>query len=128
MVDGAGVDPVPAKLVRQMGCHFSIAINVMAKLESPEGKRRYQFDTLLRFQFNTVENFFRFMQVMGREIGQARAERTADVVFTPEPGGIGILDFSRGRELIECGRKAAEEHLPAILAGYERLKASSRRQ
>lgn len=128
MVDGAGVDPVPVKLVQQMGCHFSIAINVMAKIESPEAKRRYPFDTLLRFQFNTVEILSRFLWIMAREIGQARAERTADVVFTPEPGGIGILDFSRGREIIECGRKAAEEHLPAILAGYERLKASSRRQ
>jgi predicted acylesterase/phospholipase RssA len=50
------------------------------------------------------------------------------VVFTPEPGDIGILDFSRAPELIKCGRKAADEHMPAILAGYERLKASSRRQ
>lgn len=118
LVDGAIVDPVPAKLVRQMGCHFSIAINVMAEIESRDMKRRYPFyffDIMLRSLFT-----------MAHQVGPARAELTADVVFTPEPGGIGITDFSRAPELIECGRKAAEEHMPAILAGYERLKASSR--
>ena len=120
LVDGGIVDPVPTKLVRQMGCHFSIGINVMAEIESGKVKRRYPF--------NAFEIVMRCMFTMAHEIGQAQAERTADVVFTPDPGEIGVVDFSRGRELIECGRKAAEEHLPAILAGYERLKASSRRQ
>ena len=113
------MDPVPVKLVRQMGCHFSIGINVMAEIESGEVKRRYPF--------NAFEIVLRCMFAMAHEIGQAQAERTADVVFTPEPGDIGVIDFSRSREIIECGRKAAEEHMPAILAGYEHLKARSPR-
>ena len=120
LVDGGIADPVPAKLVRQMGCHFSIAINVMAEIESHKVKRRYPF--------NTFEIVTRCLFAMGHGIGQARAERTADVVFTPDLGEIGVVDFSRSREIIECGRKAAEEHLPAILAGYQRLKARSPRE
>lgn len=115
LVDGGIADPVPVKLVRQMGCHFSIGINVMAEIESGKVKRRYPF--------NAFEIVLRCMFAMAHEIGQAQAEGTADVVFTSEPGEIGILDFSRSPELIECGRRAAEENLPAILAGYESLKA-----
>jgi hypothetical protein len=60
---------------------------------------------------------------MGHEIGEARAEQAANVLFTPALGDITMLQFGRSPQIIECGRKAAEEHLPAILAGYERLKA-----
>jgi hypothetical protein len=33
------------------------------------------------------------------------------------------LDFARSPEIIDCGRRAAEANLPAIVAGYERMKA-----
>ena len=63
--------------------------------------------------------------VMGHEIGQARAEQGANVVFTPSLGDITMLQFSRSAEIIECGRRATEQHLTAIQASYDRLKAIS---
>ena len=67
----------------------------------------------------------RCMFLMGHEIGQARAEQGANVVFTPSLGDITLLQFSRASEIIECGRRATEQYLPAIQASYDRLKAIS---
>jgi hypothetical protein len=62
------------------------------------------------------------MQVMGHEIGQARAEQAADILFTPNLGTANLLHFARCRDIIECGVRSTEANLPAILEGYERLK------
>ena len=114
LVDAGIMDPVPVRVAKRMGCHYAIGINAMAALESQKIKTRYPF--------NAFDVMSRCMFLMGHEIGQARAEQDADVVFTPTLGDISMLDFDRSPEIIECGRKAAEENLPAILAGYERLK------
>ena len=114
LVDAGVMNPVPVGLLRQMGCHFAIAVNAMAELESQTVSKRYPF--------NAFDVMSRCMFVMGHEIGQARAEQGANVVFTPRLGEITMLQFSRSPEIIERGRKAAEEHLPTILASYERLK------
>ena len=118
LVDGGIVNPIPANLVRQMGCHFGIASNAFAEIESRKVKGRYPF--------NAFEIMTRCVLAAGHEFGQARAEQAADVMVAPTLGDIGLVDFSRSREIIECGRRAAEEHLPAILASYQRLKARSR--
>ena len=52
----------------------------------------------------------------------ARAEESADMVVTPTLGRITMLDFGKSSEIIECGRRAAQANMPAIMAGYERLK------
>ena len=116
LVDAGIMDPVPVNLVRRMGCRYAVAVNAMAALESQKVSTRYPF--------NAFDIMIRCTRVMGHEIGQARAEEAADVVLTPTLGDITMLQFARSPEIIECGRRAAEEHLPAILAGYERLKTT----
>jgi NTE family protein len=116
LVDAGIMDPVPVLPLRRMGCHFAIGVNAMAELESQEVSNRYPF--------NALDVLTRSMFLMGHEIGQARAEQAANFVFTPALGDITMLQFSRSPEIIECGRRATESHLPAILAAYERLKSS----
>jgi len=117
LVDAGIMDPVPVMLLRSMGCHFAIGVNAMAELESQEVSNRYPF--------NALDVLTRSMFLMGHEIGQARAEQAADIVFTPALGDITMLQFSRSPEIIECGRRATEAQLPGILAAYERLKSGS---
>jgi hypothetical protein len=100
-----------------MGCHFAIGVNAMAALESQKINTRYPF--------NAFDIMTRCMFLMGHEIGQARAEQGANVVFTPSLGDITMLQFSRSAKIIKCGRRATEEHLTAIQASYDRLKALS---
>ncbi len=117
LVDAGIMNPVPVELIRKMGCHFAIGVNAMAALESqPVGDK---------YPSNALDVMHRCMFLMGHEIGQARAEKIANVLFTPSLGNITMLQFSRSPEIIECGRRAAEAQLPIILDRYEQLKAGS---
>jgi NTE family protein len=112
LVDAGIMDPVPVNLVRRMGARYVVAVNAMAALEGQELSKR----------FPMLDVMLRCTRIMGHEIGQARAEESANIVVTPTLGKITMLDFARSSEIIECGRRAAEANLPAIMAGYERLK------
>ncbi|OFV98814.1 MAG: hypothetical protein A3F68_13490 [Acidobacteria bacterium RIFCSPLOWO2_12_FULL_54_10] len=118
LVDAAAMDPVPVDLLRKMGCHYAIAVNAMAAPEAQKVSSRYPF--------NAFDIMSRCMFILGHEIGQARAEQSANVVFTPMLNDISMLQFSRSQEIIECGMRAAKQNLPMIMAGYERLRASLR--
>jgi NTE family protein len=113
LVDAGISDPVPVTLARSMGCHYAVAVNAMAEIERQKIQRRYPF--------NAFDVMTRCMFVMGHEIGQARAEQAANVVFTPRLGAITMLEFDRSEEIIECGRAAARANLDRILAGYREL-------
>jgi NTE family protein len=112
LVDAGIMDPVPVNLVRRMGARYVVAVNAMAALE----------DQKLSTRFPMVDIMMRCTRIMGHEIGQARAEESANVVVTPTLGDITMLDFRKSPEIIECGRRAADANLPAIMTGYERIK------
>jgi NTE family protein len=116
LVDAGIMDPVPAHLARDMGAQYNVAVNAMAALEKAPISRHYPF--------NAFDIMTRCMFLMGHEIGQARAEQVANVLFTPSLGEITMLQFGRSAEIIDCGRRAAEEQLEGIVAGYEKLKKS----
>ena len=116
LVDAGIMDPVPVNLVRRMGASYVVAVNAMAALESQTLSKRFQM----------IDIMMRCTRIMGHEIGQARAEESANIVVTPTLGDISMLDFGKSPEIIECGRRAAEANLPAIMAGYERMKTRQR--
>ena len=117
LVDAGIMDPVPVNLVRRMGCRFAVAVNAMAPLEAQEVSRRYPM--------NMFDVMFRCTRIMGHEIGQARAESAANIMMTLPLGEISMLDFHRDLDIIECGRRVAEENIPAVLAGFNRLRELS---
>ena len=114
LVDAGMIDPVPVKLVRAMGSHFTIGVNAMAALDSRPVSPRYPL--------NASDVITRSMFLMGHEIGEARAQQAADVLFTPRLDGISMLQFGRSAEIIARGRKAAEDSIPSIRAAYKELR------
>ena len=118
LVDAGIMDPVPAVLLRDMGCHYAVAINAMARPGTTQMSSRYPF--------NAFDVMTKCMFVMGHEIGQ-KAEKAADVIYTPDMSGINMLQFKRSGEIIERGRQATEDRAQDILAGYKRLKESASR-
>jgi NTE family protein len=118
LVDAGIMDPVPAEQLRTMGSQYAVAINAMAAPGTTEMSSRYPFNA-----FNVM---IKCMFVMGHSVGQ-RAEKAADIVFTPDLAGINLLQFKRAPEIIECGRRATEVRVTDIMAGYQRLKDGIRR-
>ncbi len=130
LVDAIVANPVPVRLVRQMGCRFNIAVNAMPKTESETGRIRVagplSFQQVnRRWPFSALQILIRCILVGGHEIGQSGAEKEADIVLRPALSQFGVVEFSRSLEIAESGRRAAEEQLPAILAGYRDMKARS---
>jgi len=115
LVDSGIMNPVPVSLVRAMGANFAIGVNAMV----PPGAQKVRH----RYPLNMVEIMTRCMFVMGHEIGEAAAEKSADIVFTPDLTNLSMLHFGRSAEIIEAGREIASKNLPAIKALYDRLKS-----
>ena len=109
-VDGGVMNPVPADVVRSMGADVVIAVAIPAAMPSA-------------VPTNPVAVAYQSVMIMSAEIGRLRA-READVVVTPEVGGIAYDDFTQKKQLIAAGEEAARKALPAIRAA---LAAKTRR-
>jgi NTE family protein len=106
LVDAALIDPVPAALVKQMHCDQVIAVNTLGAmtpqtLESRWPKQAYAV-------------MGRYLRIAAHEVGRIHGDIAAGVTITPEVGETTMLSFDKSEELIEAGRKAADERLPLI--------------
>jgi NTE family protein len=134
LVDGALVNPVPVSLCRSMGADMVIAVDLAADLAG----RALRRDELVSGKSGTRSWLQRLRSTVGLgmdgaalpsmmtvmtssiNIMQVRIARSrlagepADVLLTPLLGGMGLMDYHRGREAIEEGRAAVERMLPAI--------------
>lgn len=109
-VDGGVLNPVPADVVRAMGADVVIAVAVPPPVPATAPK-------------TPVDVALHAVTLMTAEIGRLRAAE-ADVVIRPDAGAVRYDDFSRKKELMEAGARAAREALPAIRAA---IAAKTRR-
>lgn len=134
LVDGALVNPVPVSLCRSMGADMVIAVDLAADLagralrrdEMISGKsnarswlQRLRSTVGLGMDGSALPSMMTVMtssiNIMQVRIARSRlAGEPADVLLTPLLGGMGLMDYHRGREAIEEGRAAVERMLPAI--------------
>ena len=91
---------VPVDAARQLGATLVIAVNV-----SPPPRAE------------AIDNLFDIIlqatNIMSNEVSQSRL-KGADVVIEPAVGKVGFRDFSKKKELMLSGMKAAEEAIPRI--------------
>ncbi|MCZ7582168.1 MAG: patatin-like phospholipase family protein [Deltaproteobacteria bacterium] len=108
-VDGGIRNMVPVTVARAMGADYVIAANVIHELPMLEGDTR------------ALEIYFRTHQITKRALTELQLE-FADTVITPQVGHIHWADFTRADDLIEAGRRAARDALPAIRRDLARLR------
>ena len=60
-------------------------------------------------------------------MSQMRSEAASDIVIMPNLGDATMLSFDRFDEMVDAGRRVAEEQAPAIIAAYSQAKALARR-
>jgi NTE family protein len=142
LVDGGLANPVPVSLARAMGAEIVIAVDLSADVlgrrlradaqaEAPAGQvgewmRKLQ-DNLgalmqtrspdepkLPSMIDVVASSITIMQV---RIARSRmAGDPPDAIVAPRLAQLGLLDFHRGKEAIDEGRRAVEASLPALQA------------
>ncbi|MBU8977628.1 MULTISPECIES: patatin-like phospholipase family protein [unclassified Lysobacter] len=106
LVDGGMVDNVPVDVVREMGAHRLIVVDVGSPLHKEEA----------------LTNPIVIMDQMISALMSNKTERTlatlgpGDVLIRPELGDITAAEFNRGAEAIAIGERAAEAALPRLRA------------
>lgn len=107
LVDAAFIDPVPSALVQQMGCDHVIAVNTLGPMPSRKLESR--------LPWQAYDVWDRYVRMAAHEIGRVHGEMGAESIISPAVGDATMLSFGRSDELIDAGRRAAEERLPQIL-------------
>ena len=119
LVDGATLNPVPAGACRTLGADFVIAVNVLG-LDGPSPLPQ-------RWPRRQFEMMSRVFHLCTYAMSQMRSEADSDIVIMPNLGDATMLSFDRFDEMVDAGRRVAEEQVPAIIAAYSPAKASARR-
>jgi NTE family protein len=101
-VDGSVTDPVPADAARARGAEVVVAVAIPSSVPSD-------------LPSTPVGVALRAIGLLANAVQQARAAE-ADVVISPEVGGIAYDDFTAKKRAIEAGEDAARRALPAIRA------------
>ena len=141
LMDGALVNPVPVSLCRALGADIVIAVDLGSELVRERHRRRRaeQAETprveggngwtdLLRRWWSPGEDAERgvplpsmvdvlttSINIMQVRISRSRmAGEPADLVIAPRLADIGLMDYHRGKELIDEGRSEARLMLPAV--------------
>jgi NTE family protein len=130
LVDGGVADPVPLKVVKDMGADIAVAVNVVPPMKrGVETAMSYWYRRLNVFNplsyvsdsqdlpnlFDIVMNS---MQILQYELGNFKAI-TADVLINPDLSDFTWIEYYRADELIERGAEAAERELPMIEKAIE---------
>jgi NTE family protein len=131
LVDGGLVNPVPTRVLTDLGADILIAVNLTAPAgeRSPHGTgadkksildRPVSLATLrdvalpgLLKSPSLFDVFFQMIYTMEYEVSQSRLE-TADVLLHPDLKGFSWTELNRAAEIIAAGERAAEEALPRI--------------
>jgi len=100
LVDGGVLNNVPVDVARKMGAEVVIAVNLGG------GRKAAQVN-------NVFDAIVQSLHLMSIEATEARL-RDADVVIEPQVSHIGLIDFSRKKELLALGIQAAEQALPRL--------------
>jgi NTE family protein len=129
-VDGGVADPVPLKVVKDMGADVAVAVNVVPPMKRGiETALSYWYRRLNVFNplsymsdgqdlpnlFDIVMNS---LQILQYELGNFKAI-TADVLINPDLSDFTWIEYYRADELIERGAEAAERELPQIEKAIE---------
>jgi len=111
LVDGGLVDPVPVRILKEMGADFIIAVNVLPVVqeklpEASEERIEPKEPNILSIAIQTV-NIISGQRLKFSLVG-------ADVVIEPQVTHIGWGDFHRARECIFQGELAAQDSVQEI--------------
>lgn len=109
LVDGGLTHPVPAEVARQMGADLVIAVNLSRPRDVVEPPR------------NLLHIMLYSLALVQRPQIEASL-RAADVVVEPDLNDFSAIELERVHDLIETGRLAADDAMPAIQEALARVR------
>ncbi len=102
LVDGGVVDNIPISVARDRGADLVIAVDISEQVGN----------TNITNMFDVLLQSANIMFALNVE----HSKRGADVLVTPDVGGVAMLDFSQKKRCMQAGMDAARAALPRIRA------------
>jgi NTE family protein len=141
LVDGGLVNPVPTRVLADLGADVMIAVNLTTPtrdrpqhgvhrlkslLEQPVSLKTLRDAALPQLLKNPhiIDVFFNMIYTMEYEVATSRQE-LAHVVLHPDLRGFSWTELHRAKEIIKAGERAAQEALPRIKALIPALRPAS---
>jgi NTE family protein len=112
LVDGGLVNPIPVRILRDMGADFVIAVSVVPYLsnrvqpQEPSSASRPK-------EPNILSVLVRIMYIVGYQAALSGI-READITIAPDVAHIRPDNFNRARECILQGEQAAQRAIPEL--------------
>jgi len=112
LIDGGLVNPVPIRVLKQMGAAFTIAVNVNSYIANgTQGNNNGQIENPKAPNIFSI--VMRMLSIMGYQAAMSGLKE-ADVTITPKVGHIKPGNFHRARECILQGQQATRHVIPQI--------------
>jgi len=146
LVDGGLLEPVPVKLARELGADIVVAVDLFGNVE-PKTKdevskktkesnsalsylgelsssiyQKFQGETSPHGIKNAIDVLEATLAISQYQLTKARMkEHPADIVIQPQISQMGLLDFHRGKPIVEVGYQTGEKAAEDILSYIEKI-------
>lgn len=101
LADGGLVNNIPTDVVKAMGADIVIVVNIESQVGGRELLDSLPGVLAQTINISTLDN-------------SRRSLRQADFIIAPDLGSYTLSDFSKSKEIIELGRKGAEEKMALL--------------
>lgn len=113
LVDGGIIEPLPIEAIKTLKVNFIIASSMLYESEEEIHKKSLHKSIDLKKKISANIVLDRSFNIMETELTR-KYLNNVNILIEPKIGNYGFFDFSKGKEIIECGRVAAKRKIPEI--------------
>jgi NTE family protein len=117
LVDGGVMEPLPTDALKSLNVNFIIASSIIFK----SAKSDYMdYDIKDSMNKNFESKKLSIQAIIDKSMSMMHTQMVksylldAQIIIEPKIGDFGFFDFSKGKDIIESGRKATIEKIPEI--------------
>lgn len=117
LVDGGVMEPLPTDALKSLNVNFIIASSIVFESTKSDYSN---YDTAARMKNNLKSKQLSIQSILDKSMSMMHTQmvksylQDAQIIIEPKIGDFGFFDFSKGKDIIESGRKAAIEKIPEI--------------